>query len=118
MLASSVAIFLFEDRGIFMAAIAFLAVGDTVAALFGLTHGRTKIFGKKTLEGTIACLFACLLVAYILTKLPNLSFLLPVGLLGALAATIVEALPIEVNDNVVIPIFSGIVMQISKIMIR
>ncbi len=118
MIAASFAIFVFEDRGIFISAISFLAIGDTVAALFGLIHGRTKLFGKKTLEGTIACFLSCLLVVYILTKLPNLSFLFSVGLAGAITATIVEALPIEVNDNVVIPISAGIAMQITKIIIR
>lgn len=117
MIAASVAIFLFEDRGIFMAAISFLAIGDTIAAIFGLTHGRVKIFGRKTLEGTLACFLSCLLVTYILTKLPGLSFLFLVGFWGAIIATVVEALPIEVNDNVVIPIVSGITMQIAKIFI-
>uniref|UniRef100_A0A7C3UVM9 Phosphatidate cytidylyltransferase n=1 Tax=candidate division WOR-3 bacterium TaxID=2052148 RepID=A0A7C3UVM9_UNCW3 len=118
MIAASLAIFIFEDRGVFMAAISFLAIGDTVAAIFGLTHGKTHLFGRKTLEGTIACFISCLAVVYILTKLPDLSFLFWVGFWGAVTATLVEALPIEVNDNVVIPIASGIAMQISKIFIR
>ncbi|MEO0098786.1 MAG: phosphatidate cytidylyltransferase [candidate division WOR-3 bacterium] len=118
MIAASLAILIFEDRGIFMAAISFLAIGDTVAALFGLTHGRVRIFGRKTLEGAIACFLSCLLVVYVLTKLPDLSFLFLVGFWGAVTATLVETLPIEVNDNVVIPIVSGMVMQLAKIFIR
>jgi glycerol-3-phosphate acyltransferase PlsY len=39
---------------------------------------------------------------------------LGIGIVGAVMATIVEALPVEVNDNVIIPISTGIVMQILK----
>ncbi len=118
MIAASIAIFIFEERAIFMAAIAFLAIGDTVAALFGLSHGRIKTFGRKTLEGTLACFLSCLLIVYLLNQIPDLSLPFSVGLWGAIVATLVEAVPIEVNDNVVIPIASGMAMQISKIMMR
>lgn len=115
MLASLVNILIFEDRGIFMASIAFLAVGDTMAALIGLTHGRTKIFTlRKTLEGMIACFLSCALVSYVLSILPNVNLPFKIGLIGAGIATIIEILPLEVNDNVLIPLVSAISMQIFK----
>jgi len=92
-------------------------IGDTVAALFGLRFGRKKIF-RKTVAGTSACLVSCLIIAYIVYKLPNASLPLSIGILGAVIATIVEALPIEVNDNVIIPIFTGAVMQITLLLIK
>jgi len=113
LLASVVAVFLFPDRGVFIAAISYLVIGDTVAALFGLRFGRTRLF-RKTVAGTSACLVSCLIVAYIVFKLPNVTLPFYIGVIGALIATIVEALPVEVNDNVVIPIFAGAVMQIVR----
>jgi glycerol-3-phosphate acyltransferase PlsY len=43
---------------------------------------------------------------------------LGVGMLGAIAATICEALPLAINDNVSVPLFSGIVMNVVKGVIR
>ncbi|MCX7784717.1 MAG: hypothetical protein N2201_00570 [candidate division WOR-3 bacterium] len=117
LLASLVAILIFPDPGVYMAAISFLVIGDTVAALFGLRFGKTRLF-RKTVAGTLACLVSCLLIAYILSRLPYKNLSLPVGIIGAFTATLVEALPVEVNDNVVIPILSGAVMQISALLLR
>ncbi|MCS7250063.1 MAG: hypothetical protein N2323_00010 [candidate division WOR-3 bacterium] len=115
MLASLVNMLIFEDKGIFMASIAFLAVGDTMAALVGLTHGRTKIFTlRKTLEGMIACFISCTLIAYILSILPDITLPLKIGLIGATIATFIEIIPLEINDNVLIPLVSAIGMQIFK----
>lgn len=116
LLASLVAMFLFSDPGIFIAAMLFLVIGDTVAALIGLRYGHMRIY-RKSIEGTLACLFSCIIIAYIVSILPQKSLPFTVGVIGAIIATTVEALPIEVNDNVVIPIFSGAVMQIIKLFI-
>jgi len=112
LLASLVAIFILPNRGVFIAAISYLVIGDTVAALFGLRFGKVRIF-RKTIAGTLACLVSCLIIAFVVYKLPKTSLPLGIGILGAVIATIVEALPIEVNDNVIIPIFAGAVMQIT-----
>ena len=98
--------------GVFIAAISFLALGDTAAAIVGLTFGRVRIF-RKSLEGTLAGLVVCLGVAWVVSILPGLDFPIGIGILGAVSASIVEALPIEVNDNVVIPLLSGAVMMVA-----
>lgn len=116
MLASLTCMLLFgasqSGRGVFIAAISFLVLGDTVAALVGLAIGRIRIF-RKTLEGMLAGLFVCLTVAWIVSRLPGLDLPLSIGILGAVSASAVEALPIDVNDNVVIPLLSGAVMMIA-----
>jgi glycerol-3-phosphate acyltransferase PlsY len=103
--------------GVFIAAISFLALGDTAAAIVGLSVGRVKIF-RKTLEGTVAGLFVCVGVAWVVAILPGLDFPIGIGILGAVSASVVEALPIEVNDNVVIPLLSGTVMMIALQILR
>jgi len=118
MLASLVCMLIFglgpdgRVSGVFIAAIGFLALGDTAAAIVGLSIGRVRIF-RKTLEGTLAGLLVCVGVAWLVSILPGLDFPLGIGILGAVSASVVEALPIEVNDNVVIPLLSGTVMMIA-----
>jgi glycerol-3-phosphate acyltransferase PlsY len=99
-------------RGVFIAAISFLILGDTVAAFVGLSVGRIRVF-RKTVEGTLAGLLVCIGVAWVVSLLPGLDLPLGIGILGAVSASIVEALPIEVNDNVVIPLLSGTVMMVA-----
>jgi glycerol-3-phosphate acyltransferase PlsY len=123
MLASLVCMLIFgigpEGRvsGVFIAAIGFLALGDTAAAIVGLSVGRVRIF-RKTLEGTLAGLLVCIGVAWLVSILPGLDFPLGIGILGAVSASVVEALPIEVNDNVVIPLLSGTVMMVALQIVR
>jgi len=123
MLASMVCLLIFgigpEGRvsGVFIAAIGFLALGDTAAAIVGLSIGRVRIF-RKTLEGTLAGLLVCIGVAWLVSILPGLDFPLGIGILGAVSASVVEALPIEVNDNVVVPLLSGTVMMIALQIVR
>lgn len=118
MVASLFCMLLFgSNKGVFMAAISFLAIGDTVAAIIGLSAGRIRIF-RKTLEGTIAGLTACIGVAYIISILPDIDLPFLIGIIGAISAAVVEALPFEINDNVVIPMFSGTVMMITLQLLR
>ncbi|MEO0021386.1 MAG: hypothetical protein ABIK48_04360 [candidate division WOR-3 bacterium] len=118
MVASLVCMLLFgNNRGVFIAAISFLAIGDTVAAIVGLSIGKIRIF-RKTVEGTLAGLAACIGVAYLISVLPNIDLPLLVGIIGAVSAAVVEALPFEINDNVVIPMFSGTVMMVVLQLLR
>lgn len=102
-------------KDIAIMAMLFLIFGDSASAFFGLRFGRTRIVGNRSLEGSLAFFLACLIIGLILnfTKI-NISW--PVVVLGALAATIAELLPLPVDDNFTIPLFSGIIMTImSKI---
>ncbi len=121
MLASLTCMLIFggsdSGRGVFIAAISFLALGDTAAAIVGLSVGRIRIF-RKTLEGTLAGLLVCVGVAWVVSILPGLDLPIEIGILGAVSASVVEALPIEVNDNVVIPLLSGAVMMIALQIVR
>jgi dolichol kinase len=79
--------------------------------------GRTRLPGKgktgkvKTLEGSLACLIACLMVGFIF-YFAGLDVGWLAVLVGALGATVAEAipLPLPLNDNLIIPLFAGLVM--------
>ena len=53
---------------------------------------------------------ACVYVAYFLNVIGLVPF--GVGLLGAIIASVCELLPLSINDNVSVPLFSGLVMSI------
>jgi glycerol-3-phosphate acyltransferase PlsY len=91
-----------------MTAILFNIFGDLFATVIGKSYGKIKILSGKTLEGSFSCFASMLLVAvwshYILS-LPMIA-----GLVGAIAGTIIELVPLKLNDNLTIPILSGAVM--------
>jgi len=86
------------------AAIAFLAIGDTLAALVGVQFGKRKLSrAGKSLEGSLAC-FAGAFVFGMFFLQPIIAFS------GALAAALAELAPMRFDDNLKVPIISGIVM--------
>ncbi len=91
-------------KSIAIASILVLIVSDAAAALTGKGIGRIKIFGK-TLEGSLAFLITSLLIVWVYPHLDRLS-----GSLAALGATLIEILPIRVNDNLSIPLVAGVIM--------
>ena len=98
LISSFVTILVFPEN-IAVIALCFLAFGDTMAHFVGTTVGRIRIF-DKTLEGSIACFVICLVIALLL-------FDIRVSCVGALVATLVELLPLRIDDNLLIPIISG-----------
>jgi len=96
------------DSRIVYAAIGQLAFGDAAAALCGKAFGRTKILGKKSLEGSLSALAVCYAAA----------LLCGVGaraaLASALVATIVELLPTTgfFNDNLWLPACSALTLRL------
>lgn len=91
-------------RDIAVAALAFIVVGDTLAALIGRKFGRHR-FGRKSLEGSLACLAGTMLVACVTPGLP-----LSVTAVGAVAAALTEAFSMRIDDNVSVPLVSGLTM--------
>jgi len=93
------------------AAICYLAFGDVAATTIGERYGRTKI-GNKSLEGTAAFVIASLAAGGVLLLI-GLGTNPWVMVLGSLAAAGVELLTLPINDNLVIPIVSGGVMELA-----
>jgi len=103
----SVAIF---PKEIAILALLFTAIGDTVAALYGRKFGKIKIW-NKTLEGSVVGLIACFIIALFFQQIPNI-----VKFSGAVAAMLIELLPINIDDNLRIPLFSGFIMYILSVL--
>ena len=100
-----VTVLLFDPR-IAMGAIISLAVGDPVAGIVGTIFGRIRLKGKAV-EGAIANLTASFFLINLLVTSPLVAFA------GAAAGAIVEITHIpKVDDNLSIPIVSGLAMTI------
>ena len=69
--------------------------------------------GKKTLSGSIAGFFACLTIGLII----DIPIAYEIIILGAFMAMLIEILPLPFNDNVSIPIFSGLSMYYFSLII-
>ena len=93
-------------------ALFFLAVGDTFAALVGINYPLFKI-GHKTLSGSIACFVTCCIIGLLFSFGLNASTIL----FGAFIATLTELSSIKINDNLSIPIFSGLSMYFFNIVL-
>jgi len=103
-LFSSILTLLFFPKPIAIASLLILILSDTCAALVGKGVGKIRIYGK-TLEGSIAFLLSSLVIVGFYPDLDRLP-----GILGALGATVVELLPIKVDDNLTIPLVAGGIM--------
>ena len=93
-------------------ALFFLAVGDTFAALVGINYPLFKI-GHKTLSGSIACFVFCCIIGSLFSFGLNTSTII----FGAFIATLTELSSVKINDNLSIPIFSGLSMYFFNIVL-
>lgn len=108
-LGAFLSVLLFE-KGIAIASLCFLACGDLMASIIGKRYGKIKI-KEKSLEGGLGFFLACLLISIVLLVLRlNLSF--GILLIGALTASIVELFSPGRKDNLTVPLFSGLIMQL------
>ncbi|MBN1949125.1 MAG: phosphatidate cytidylyltransferase [Candidatus Cloacimonetes bacterium] len=110
LISSVVCIGLFPAEIAFVC-LAFLAVGDTFAAVIGVSFGKRKLAGgRKSVEGSLAC--------FVVTFLFALFWLYPlVALTGAILATLAEMSGLPLDDNLKIPIVSGLGMSLINIFV-
>ncbi len=94
------------SKAVTVAALSFIIFGDPASALIGRRFGRHR-FKNKSLEGSLAFLAAAAVVAFLSPGLP-----VWVALIGAIVATVVEAVSYTVDDNVTVPLVSGLTMTI------
>jgi dolichol kinase len=87
-------------------AVTYVVVGDAAAALVGRRFG-TRRLGRKSVEGSLACLVCCLAAGIVF--LPGR----PVATgIAAGVATLVEALPLPVDDNWSVPLAGACVLAL------
>ncbi len=85
----------------------FLSLGDPVASIVGRNFGKHRIWGSKSIEGTLAFLIVALVAGFMYPTLP-----LIVRVLGAISAAAIELIESPIDDNVLVLLGSGAIMQI------
>ena len=93
------------SKEIAVPALLFLTVGDTFAAIVGITFPMGRIKGK-TISGSVTGLVLSLAVILPIMHEINAEILI----LGGVAAMLIELSPIPLNDNLTIPVLSGFIM--------
>jgi len=111
LLSAFLSIFLFS-KSIAITVLLFLSVGDTVAYFIGTRFGKVVLLREKTLEGSLSCLFICVVISLLIPHLP-----LSVKIAGAIGASLVELFPFGVDDNLLLPLVSGLIMEVLKYLV-
>lgn len=97
-------------RPIVMLTMLFLAFADPIASYFGIRFGKDKIFGEKSLQGSLAAFLVCAILtfAFLTYNWVLMDRLIIVSLLGGLIGALAELIPIgKLDDNLTLPVLSA-----------
>ena len=106
-LTASLLVILVFPKPIAVTVLVYIIVGDTAASIFGKLFGRTKLAKGKSLEGSLAFLTFAFLASVPVPYVPTTT-----KLLGAMFATFVEFLPLKLDDNLTVPVLTGLFLKI------
>jgi dolichol kinase len=106
-LFSCLMLLLFFDINIAYASILILAIGDTAAGYVGRNIGRTKHWfnPKKTFEGSLGFFATATFAAMLFVPTS-------IALITAVLVSIVESLPLKINDNLTVPLSAGVILHL------
>ncbi len=110
-LAAAIICTLLFSKPIAAIALTVMLISDTCAALFGKAFGTRKLYKSKSLEGTLAFFLSALFVNMLYEPIFHFTY---AGVLACFAATAAEMFEdkIEIDDNLSIPLFVGIILSI------
>ncbi len=91
-------------KPIAIAVMYYTVLGDGMASLVGKKWGKIVI-GQRTLEGSAACLLTCIGVGMVIEGLSPW-----LVVMGAVVATLVEGLSNRIDDNLTVPLVTGLCM--------
>ncbi len=111
-LGVGLSLLIYEEK-IAVLSIMFLVFSDPISSYFGIKFGKDKLVGNKSLQGTMAGFVTCYFLAlfYSLSSAGGVadSFnILAFSLIGALIGAAAELFSTRVDDNLTIPLFSGL----------
>ena len=94
---------LFFPKLITITAFTILIVSDSTAALVGKKFGNRPFF-KKTRMGSLAFFISSLLVVAVTPKFEGSWGEYVIGIAGGVVGTFIEALSVDIDDNLSIPV--------------
>lgn len=94
-------------------AVLILAISDPLSAVIGIKFGRKRVFAHKSLEGSAAFFLSSFFICHLILaiSLPVFTWKITmVSLLLATLSSIVETLPIKLDDNLTIPLSTSFLL--------
>ena len=116
LLIAALFVFAFFGKEIAAISLLFLSVGDLMAVIVGERYGRIGIFGKS-IEGSITCFLSCSAIGIVFYFLKYVDSFLVI-ITGAITATLLELLPVRINDNLTVPITSAVMMFLTGLLLK
>lgn len=99
-----------------VASIIVLSFSDPLAAIAGISLGGKKNKAGKTFEGSMAFLISSFIIIFVtfFIGIPSLGFgkLFLFSLISSGLITGFERIPLRIDDNFLLPVFSGIILWI------
>lgn len=95
-----------------LCAIFTLAIADPMSAIIGIRFGKNKIFKRKSVEGSAAFFISTLaIIIFVFGSLygHDVFIVSILGLIVASVMTALELIPVRVDDNLTIPIATGLI---------
>ena len=95
-----------------------LAISDPMAAIIGIKYGKTKISNNKSLQGSLAfflstfCIALSILYWHSGSTALSTEVIFLTSFLIALCVSLFELIPIRLDDNLTIPIFTSTTLWI------
>ena len=110
-LFSAIICTMFFSKPITVISLTIMLVSDTCAALFGKAYGTRHLRNNKTLEGTTALFVSALIIMVLFNPIYPVTY---ASILACAAATIAELYEdkIEIDDNLAIPLFVGLILSV------
>ena len=109
-LAMVIGVYFFPQHAVEAGALV-LGIGDPIASIVGKTWGKTKVWGEKSLEGSLGffgiAVLALVFYFAVIAGGYSLSMILLASVLVALAGTLTELFSGRIEDNFPIPLASG-----------
>ncbi len=111
LIVGSMIVVILFPKPVAVLAMLLLAFGDPASSIFGVMFGKDKLWGRKSLQGTLACFSVCTLVCAIYFLSNNLMTerIVLVSVLGGFIGALSELLQIrKLDDNLTFPVFAGL----------
>jgi len=108
LLSAALCVFVFPKL-LTITAFTMLIISDSIAALVGRKIGKRPFF-KKTLEGSLGFFVSAVVVVFLTPKATYGAGEYLIGIVGGAVGAVVEAISIDIDDNLSIPVAIGFTM--------
>lgn len=102
-------------KPIALVAIYTLAIADPLSAIIGIKYGKRKVVSHKSLEGSAAFFLSTIIISLVVLGAYSggvSGIVALISLLIAFLASAFEMLPLKLDDNLTIPLFTAFMLWI------